>query len=170
MKIFILLLFSLPIFANNWDNFMSSFNTLQADFQQISDGEISYGTILLNKNKRQLKIHTLKPYEQIITLNTNKIISYDIWLKTANIIYYKHNDFIELLFNAKTPTQLTADSYYYGNILLQLENNKLKSIVRRDENTQVNIFLEKLTLNPLLKNDDFIINFPEDVDLLDETY
>lgn len=159
-----------PVYAHALDDFFANIKTLSAEFTQTSDNEISRGILLIDTQNRSIMMHTHTPYEKIILLHKNKIISYDVWISSANIMWYQENPLIELLLGntQQEITQIDEEYYQYGNIILHFVDGVITELMSTGDNA-INIELHHLVVNPQLEESDFMLTLPSNVDIIDET-
>lgn len=162
---------------NDFAYFFSTTPNFQADFTQKVDGKITTGVLSIMSPKH-IKWHTKQPDEKILMLSAGKITSYDVWLQSANIIDYKPNTLIELL--ATPPKDLTQlpsflvqengiKYYELENIIFGFKDKQLAEVITTsDIDTQIYIKFSNIVKN-VVSAQNFIIHFPPEVDILDES-
>ncbi len=160
--------------SNLWQQFHDSFTTLEAQFQQITDDEISIGKLSIDKNMGSLRIDILSPYAQTITLYDNKVTLYNIPVKSANIVAYEPNVFIELLLgNQLIPLrQTTEHQFTYDTMQIDFdpETEVPIRITRLEDGKFITVEFLAIQRDPSLNPRLFALELPEYVDIIDETY
>lgn len=188
MKFLLLFLLSNTLFANTaFNDFFTNLKTLKANFMQKNINineqlvEKSIGILIL-KRPNQLYWETTKPNNEILILNKNKLLVYDVDLEQASkhtAGKFKSSPLYWLLENKKnqSPKFITKrdDISWFmiedigGNfqkVLFGFQNQKLTQLKLLNENGTLFIKFDKLEINSEINETIFDLTLPVEVDII----